>query len=292
MSKPDIPDEFDLERFFDYAIDMLCIADASGYFLKVNRAFERVLGYSRDELLSRPFVKFVHPDDRAETISETRRLSTGNFCFAYENRYKAKDGSWRHIAWTCYPDPQTGLMYAVARDMTEERAREDRYDGITGIPSRRVFDETVAAEVRRSHRQQVPLGLALFDVDHLRAYNEAEGHLDGDRMLRRIAEAFQGQMRRAGDLVARYNGGTFGVLFPGPGGADAMLEYCERMRAAVQDLDLLFTSTRGEPRQLTVSAGVVARVPERGEPPSALVSPAEQALGRAKAQGRNRVESA
>jgi diguanylate cyclase (GGDEF)-like protein/PAS domain S-box-containing protein len=292
VARPTLPEHFNLERFFDYAIDMLCVADATGYFLKVNRAFERVMGYSREELLSRPFVEFVHPDDRADTIAETRRLSTGQLTFKYENRYRSKDGGWKVISWTCYPDPETGLMYAVARDMTEERGREDRLDGITGIPNRRVFDETATEETRRAQRLRTPLGLALLDVDHLRAFNEAEGHLEGDRGLRRVAEALSAQLRRAGDLVARFNGGTFGVLFPSPKDADGARAHCDTLRTAVEQLDLTFTDTAGDARQLTLSGGFVVRVPERGEVPAALLTPAHEALRRAKARGRNRIETA
>jgi diguanylate cyclase (GGDEF)-like protein/PAS domain S-box-containing protein len=292
VKRRSLPPEFNLERFFDYAIDMLCVADASGHFLKVNRAFERVMGYSREELLARPFVEFVHPDDRAETVAETSRLSTGMLCLRYENRYRAKDGSCKFISWTCYPDPETGLMYAVARDVTEEREREDRFDGITGIPNRRVFDETVTDETRRAQRMRQPVGLGLLDVDHLRAFNEAEGHLEGDRVLRRIAEVLLAHMRRAGDLVARYNGGTFGVLFPTLKSADLPRTHCDALRAGVEALDLAFTDTRGQARQLTLSGGFVVRIPELGDGPGALVQPAQDALTRAKAQGRNRVESA
>lgn len=292
MTRAPIPEQFDLERFFDYAIDMLCIANAEGYFLKVNRAFERVLGYTRDELVARPFLDFVHPDDRVETLAETRRLSSGSICIAYENRYKAKDGSWKSIAWTCYPDPENALMYAVARDMTELREREDRLDGITGIPNRRVFDETLAEEFRRAMRVAMSIGLALLDVDYLRAFNEAEGHLEGDRALRRVAEALSTRMRRAGDFVARYNGGTFGVLFTAGRDGDAGRAHCDQLRAAVDALGLEFHGTAGKSGRLTLSGGFVMTEPKRGQTPAPLLTAAQRALTRAKAQGRNRVESA
>jgi diguanylate cyclase (GGDEF)-like protein/PAS domain S-box-containing protein len=285
------PAEFDLERFFDYAIDMLCIAAPSGYFLKVNRAFERVMGYSREELLARPFVEFVHPDDRGETIAETRRLSQGSVSFAYENRYKAKDGSWKYISWTCYPDPETGLMYAVARDMTEQRTREDRLDGITGIPNRRVFDDALTEEFRRAARLSLPLGVALLDVDHLRAYNEAQGHLEGDRVLRQIAEALSARLRRAGDLLARYNGGTFGVLFADVRDVDTARSYCDQLRGIVTSMGVAFQGASGS-RTLTLSAGFATTSPARGDTPAPLLKTAQRALVRAKAQGRDRLESA
>jgi diguanylate cyclase (GGDEF)-like protein/PAS domain S-box-containing protein len=292
VTRSPIPDKFDLERFFDYAIDMLCITDGSGYFLKVNRAFERVLGYSREELLAHPFVDFVHPDDRGEMLAETKRLSQGNMCFAYENRYRAKDGSWKYISWTCYPDGETGLMYAVARDMTEERIREDRLDGITGIPNRRVFDEAVADEFRRAARLSLPLGLALLDVDHLRAYNESAGHLEGDRLLRRIAEALSARLRRAGDLLARYNGGTFGILLADVREIASARDYCEQLRQAVAEMNLAFQAPSGTRTVLTMSGGFATSNPKRGDTPDPLVKTAQRALIRAKAQGRDRLESA
>jgi diguanylate cyclase (GGDEF)-like protein/PAS domain S-box-containing protein len=292
VTRPPAPAHFDLERFFDYAIDMLCITDGSGHFLKVNRAFERVLGYSREELLARPFVEFVHPDDRVETLAETRRLSQGSICFAYENRYLSKDGAWKYISWTCYPDAETGLMYAVARDMTEQRAREDRLDGITGIPNRRVFDDALADEFRRAARLSLPLGVALLDVDHLRAYNERVGHLEGDRVLRQIADALGARLRRASDLLARYNGGTFGVLLADVREADAARGYCEQLRQSVASMDLGFQTTDGKRAVLTMSGGFAVSNPSRGDRPEPLVKTAQRALIRAKAQGRNRLESA
>jgi diguanylate cyclase (GGDEF)-like protein/PAS domain S-box-containing protein len=284
---PDVP-PFDLDRFFDFAVDMLCIADHEGYFRRVNRSFSRVLGYDQDELLARPFVEFVHPDDRVETIAETGRLSSGQICLAFENRYRHKDGTWRHLSWTCYPDPETGLLYAVARDVTEERRREGRIDGITGVASRDVWEAALAEELRRAVRLRTALSFGLFDVDHLRAYNEAKGHLEGDKRLREIGTAMTVHLRRSADLLGRWEGGTFGVLIGGAPDLDRATAHCDRLRQAIEALNLSFQTPTGV-RKLTLSGAVVSHLPYRGDDSGTLVQAALRALANAKAAGRNRV---
>jgi diguanylate cyclase (GGDEF)-like protein/PAS domain S-box-containing protein len=283
------PQPLDLDRFFEYAVDMLCIADVKGYFRRVNHSFERVLGYTREELLARPFLEFVHEEDRLETVAQTSRLSSGQLCLAFENRYRAKDGAYKHLAWTCYPDAQSGLLYAVARDVTEERQRQSRLDGITGIPNRNVWDEVLAGEWKRSIRLRGPGASGLLDIDGFRTYNHQVGHLEGDRGLRRIAEALTTGLRRQGDLVARYDGGAFGVLFAGGLDLAAARAHCERLRQAVAALGIGYPDEHGEPRQVTISGGVAARVPDRGEAPEVLERAAQQGLQQAKARGRNRI---
>lgn len=111
-----------LERFFTLSLDMMCIADIDGYFKRISPAFD-VLGYSREELLSRPFLDFVHPDDRAATAAEVEKLSRGVPSLHFETRYRCKDGSYRWLAWTSAPE--AGALYAIARDVTEARRTQE-----------------------------------------------------------------------------------------------------------------------------------------------------------------------
>jgi PAS domain S-box-containing protein len=110
--------ERELDRFFDLSIDLLCIADLQGRFKRLNPAFEATLGYSMDELLSRPFLEFVHPDDVQSTLRELASLRSGNKTIRFENRYVCKDGTVKWIAWTATPVPEEELVYAAARDVT------------------------------------------------------------------------------------------------------------------------------------------------------------------------------
>jgi PAS domain S-box-containing protein len=114
----------DFERFFEMSLDMLCIADTQGYFRRINRAFERVLGWSRAELLRRPFLEFVHPEDVEPTLQEIGRLAAGVSTTSFENRYRCSDGTYRHLLWSAFPEAETNLLYCVARDMTEEYQRD------------------------------------------------------------------------------------------------------------------------------------------------------------------------
>lgn len=110
--------ERELDQFFDLSLDLLCIAGVDGFFKRLNPAFESVLGYSLDELQSRPFLDLVHPDDREPTVAELAALQQGLKTAYFENRYICRDGSSKWIAWTAAPLPEEGLIYAAGRDIT------------------------------------------------------------------------------------------------------------------------------------------------------------------------------
>ncbi|MGD2070962.1 MAG: PAS domain S-box protein [Gemmatimonadota bacterium] len=112
--------------FFELSRDLLCIAGTDGYFKKVNPAFERTVGWSEEELLSRPITSFVHPEDVDVTGREIEQLAEGIPSISFENRWRHAEGGYRHLRWTCHPEPETGLLYAVARDVTEPPEAEGR----------------------------------------------------------------------------------------------------------------------------------------------------------------------
>lgn len=117
--------EAERDHFFTASLDMLCISSADGYFKRLSPAYTRTLGWEVEELLSRPFLDFVHPDDHAATLREVeRQVKAGEPVLQFENRYRHKDGSYRLLSWRSVPD-SSGLMYATARDVTDRRLAEE-----------------------------------------------------------------------------------------------------------------------------------------------------------------------
>lgn len=108
--------------FFDISLDLLCIADAEGRFVRVSTAFEAVLGYPASQLEGHPFMDLVHPDDVAATQAIMAQLNGGAEVIDFVNRYRTADGDYRAIEWRA--SPKNGLIYAAARDITERLAHE------------------------------------------------------------------------------------------------------------------------------------------------------------------------
>lgn len=113
------------ESFFSVSIDMLCCLDFNGYFKRLNPAWEQTLGFTRKELMSRPFIEFVHPDDRERTLKQNAVVRSGGKALSFENRYLCKDGSFRWFRWNAAPDPDSRVIYSVARDVTASKQAEE-----------------------------------------------------------------------------------------------------------------------------------------------------------------------
>ena len=114
------------ERFFTLSLDMLCIANFDGYFVDLNPAWERTLGFTIEELKAKPFIDFVHPDDQEPTIAEAEKImTTGQDVVSFENRYMCKNGEYRWILWSSSLSLEKRLYYAVGRDITRRKQAED-----------------------------------------------------------------------------------------------------------------------------------------------------------------------
>jgi protein-histidine pros-kinase len=114
-------------RFFELSSDLLCTAGFDGYFKRVNPAWTRTLGLTEPELLSRPYIEFVHPDDRERTVAETTRMAESpSEMVRFPNRYRASDGKYRWLEWNAQTVAGENLIYATARDVTAQRDAEDR----------------------------------------------------------------------------------------------------------------------------------------------------------------------
>ncbi|MCX7110706.1 MAG: PAS domain S-box protein [Proteobacteria bacterium] len=112
-----------LDGFFEVSMDLLCIADTGGYFQQLNPAWGQLLGYTCDELKARPFIEFVHPADREETLRATSQLTSQKEVKNFINRYQCKEGSYRWLEWQAVP--AGNIIYAAARDITERKQAEE-----------------------------------------------------------------------------------------------------------------------------------------------------------------------
>ena len=118
---------------------MVCIAGFDGYFKVVNRAWERTLGFTEEELLARPYMELIHPDDREKTIAEAQKIAAGTETIFFQNRYQCKDGTYKWLSWSSAPAVEEGLIYAVARDITQQKRLNQRLE--TGYAVSRILTE-------------------------------------------------------------------------------------------------------------------------------------------------------
>jgi len=184
------------ERFFALAPALFCVASFDGLFRRLNPAWERTLGFPLHELVGRPFVDFVHPDDRDATLSEMSKLSTGGVTVGFENRYRCKDGSYRWLLWAARPWLEDGLIYAAARDNTERRQAEE------SLRAAKEFAEAANQELEAfsyavSHDLRAPL--RSIDGFSQALLEDCSGALsaEGQDYLRRVRAA----AKRMADLI-------------------------------------------------------------------------------------------
>jgi PAS domain S-box-containing protein len=112
------------ENLFEYYNDLICIAGMDGYFKKVNPAFQKVLGWDIKTLLTTSFFDLVHPEDLETTRDEVQRLADGSTTINFTHRFKTIDGNYRILQWVATPEPETGNLFAIARDISTEKIKE------------------------------------------------------------------------------------------------------------------------------------------------------------------------
>lgn len=159
------PSDFNYELFFNLTPDLLCIAGFDGYFKKVNPAVLQVLGYSEDELFSRPINDFIHPEDQLTTQKYREQLHVFKPLLNFENRYLSKSGEIIWLSWTSMPVQDQQLVFAIAKNITyKKRLEEDRNTLLTQVT--RINSELMRLNYVTSHDLRAPVNnlLSVFDL--------------------------------------------------------------------------------------------------------------------------------
>lgn len=289
------------------AVDIIIRTDASRRRTFVSPSTRQVLGYEPCELLGGTLYQTVHPDDLPRVQLQFSRIGPEHPNEELTFRLRRKDGRYVWIEARYRYLPADGGILGILRDITVRKQIEAQlveanvqlevanrtlrdladHDGLTGLCNRRHFDELLNREFGRARRQQLPLALALLDIDFFKAFNDRYGHLAGDSCLRQVCGASTLGLRRPADLVARFGGEEIVVLLPGTDERGGLF-VAERIRGAVASLGI---EHHGSPFGIvTISAGVTSLLPGPADDPHhALVEAADQALYRAKSAGRNQV---
>jgi diguanylate cyclase (GGDEF)-like protein/PAS domain S-box-containing protein len=250
------------ETFFQVSIDMLVFAGFDGYFKRLNPAWERTLGYTVEELMSKPQIEFVHPDDREATRRQAAAVLAGGSAVAFENRYRCKDGSYKWLLWNSVPSREQQTIYAVARDLTERKQMEAQLrelslrDDMTSLRNRRGFlllaeQELKLVRDRRHDGPAIHLWLIFADLDGLKRINDQLGHDVGSQAIVQAASLLKKTFRDA-DVIARMGGDEFAILAitNEPDGGDTMA-------ARVKEVLRRFNIDEQLPYHLSLSLGVV-----------------------------------
>jgi diguanylate cyclase (GGDEF)-like protein/PAS domain S-box-containing protein len=280
--------EEETSRWFEMSNALLAVVSLDGYFTRLNAAWQSTLGFSREELMSRPYVDFLHPDDLERTSRAAAGLGeSASALIDVETRFRTRDGNWRWLLWSARSDGHA--IYAVAKDVTDRKQLEAERDALlarveaiahtdelTGLPNRRAWEEELRREVARAARHGHPLCVVMLDLDRFKDYNDTHGHPAGDALLRDVAVAWRTAIRVT-DFIARHGGEEFAALLSEVRPDEAASSIVERLREAV-------------PAGQTCSAGVALW--DGAESPEAALARADAALYDAKRAGRNRISIA
>lgn len=266
-----------LTELLDLLPDAVCIVDPDGTVLYVSAAFERILGYTRNEVLGRVMFEFVHPDDRDSTLQQAGRVMQRGGQRHFRNRYLHKSGHSVDLLWSAEWLPHYGVRLGVAREISELRRVEQELhqrahqDPLTGVSNRRALQDGFARMRAAAVHADAPLSLLYLDLDSFKRINDRLGHEAGDRALEEVARRLQSAVRQ-GDLVARMGGDEFVVLLVGCGHASAGT-VCHTLMAALHAP----YAVSGQPVQLDASVGI-ATFPDNGDDLAALLAHADAAM--------------
>ncbi|MDU9407334.1 diguanylate cyclase [Pseudomonas sp. zfem001] len=279
----------------DSSHDGLFIFDSSTReLLHMNQATYATLGYRPEQ-----FAELLRDDPEKllpgfhRWLEQARQAQSNNLSRIFQRELIRRDGSRQpaEINTQLVQLHDREYLIAVSRDNSErlqleaQLQRLSQLDGLTGLYNRRYFDQQLLVEWRRLRRLDAPLALLMLDIDHFKTYNDALGHLAGDDALRRVSNVLRESLQREGDTACRYGGEEFAIILANTN-LDGAEQVAARIHAMIADLDIPHPASPFS--RLTLSIGLMVVDPVSDEQPGELLAQGDQALYRAKHEGRNR----
>ncbi|GGQ12834.1 diguanylate cyclase domain-containing protein [Shewanella litoralis] len=279
-----------LKDVMDLMLDAVCVVNKKGDFVFVSAAFEDIFGYSPDEVIGKPMIDHVYPDDGDVTLNVVAGLLDGNLLPRFENRWIRKDGTIIHVLWSARWSEDHQFRIAIAHDITERKLMEQQlhysagHDPLTDLPNRALFFDRLQTSLGLARREGSHLSLLFIDIDGFKHVNDNYGHLIGDKLLKCIAQRLRDCVRHS-DTVGRFGGDEFVVVLNGIDLLTDVLLIAETIRAELERPYQL------EQHNLQLSPSIgVARYPEHGDNEQQLLKHADNAMYKAKNAGGNRIE--
>ena len=275
------------QKLFDAVNDAIFSVNQEGHFATFNRMFLKMTGYTENEIKSLHYSKVLHPEDRHMMVNDYQKVMRGEYApgrytfrlINKEERIIYVEGNFLRLK---EKNEVMGVL-GVLRDVTEKIKMERELlelsitDGLTGLHNLRHFYKELGKEMERAKRQKIPLCLLLFDVDGFKAYNDLNGHLEGDKVLKSVAEAVMKSIRRM-DSAFRYGGDEFTVILPGARKKEGTL-VAERIRKSFEKIPYL--------KHTSLSIGLVEF--QTSYDLTAFVNHADVAMYAAKKRGGNQI---
>ncbi|NSL53199.1 diguanylate cyclase [Calidifontibacillus erzurumensis] len=296
--------DHEIEGFLKVNIDMLCITDMDGNFLKVNKAFERILGYQLEDFEGKKYISFIHPEDVPASNEVMNKLKEKQSVSSFVNRVRTKDGTYKYIEW--HSEPYGSYIYLSAQDITETRELQMKLyknnqnlieltkvleaknkilndlairDELTGLYNRHFIDQRIEKEMAQADRKNQPLSMIIFDLDHFKCINDIWGHPIGDEVLKEVANLANNLVCEP-NFIARLGGEEFVIIMPNTNLQQAT-RVAENIRLEMEH------SHHPIVGQITASFGVAER--KEAESYYSWYKRTDKAMYRAKESGRNRV---
>ena len=271
--------------------DLITVLSADNTIMYQSPSIERVLGYTAEEVIGRPFAELLHPDEQGRLL---RRLTDGaganGRAEVIDCLLAHKDGSLRHfeiLDADLLADSAVRGIVLNGRDVSERKAFEEQlahqafHDPVTHLANRALFNERVRHAVARTLREGVGMAVLFVDLDDFKTVNDSLGHAAGDRVLLKVAHRISANIRAA-DTAARFGGDEFAILLEDVDDPQAAVETAERV------LDSLSRPLELDDNHLVIRASLGISVVEAGQATDAdeLIRNADAAMYIAKSDGK------